>query len=233
MKSLPPSDLYEQELQYWPYRESLIKVEDIICTQVPENGEILDLMCGPGYLLGKIHTRMPSFDLTGVDIDRRYVKYAREKYRGINFEQGDVLSWMPKQTQSFDAVICTGALHHIPYEKQASVIERMASMIRPSGFALISDCYISDYSNETQRKVAAAKLGYEYVKATIENGAPDACINVCIDVIHNDVLMDEFKTSLKKRMPIFNRVFDHVQTIKTWPKNDFRSYGDYVTILRQ
>lgn len=157
----------------------------------------------PGYLLGQIAAQRKDLTLLGVDSDERYIDHSREKYPGINFEVGDILLWKPKEP--FDVVICTGSLHHIPYEKQEEAVERMASMVKPSGFCIISDCHIDDYSDEKERKIAAAKLGYEYLRETINNGAPEDVVAATIDILHNDVMMDEFKTSLKKRLPIYKK----------------------------
>ncbi|MFA6383190.1 MAG: class I SAM-dependent methyltransferase [Parcubacteria group bacterium] len=229
MKGLPDSKIYEQELEYWPYKASWHKVLDYICQNTPENGSLLDLMCGPGYLLGKIAEKRGDIELKGMDVDERYVSYAKEKYPKIDFDLGDIFLWKPEK--QFDAVVCTGSLHHIPYDQQEDAVKRMASMVKPEGFVLISDCYIDDYSNETKRKLAAAKLGHEYLKGTIENGAPDPVIEPCIEILWNDVLMKEFKTSTKKRLPIFEKYFQKVETLKTWP-NFESEYGDYISICR-
>lgn len=229
LKGLPDSEIYEQELEYWPYKKSWNMVFDYICKNSPENGSLLDLMCGPGYLLGKIAEKRPDLNLKGIDIDERYIPFAKEKYPHIDFELNDIFSLSEKN--KYDVVICTGSVHHLPYEKQEDGIKIMASLVKPEGFVLISDCYVDDYSNETERKLAAAKLGYEYLKGTIENQAPDPVIEPTIEILYNDVFIKEFKTSIKKRFPIFQKLFKRVETMKAWP--DFVSeYGDYITICK-
>jgi len=229
MKELPESKIYEQELIYMPYKKSLKKVLDIICSQAPAKGSLLDLMCGPGYLLGQISKKRKDLFLYGVDSDKRYVTFSKEKYPKINFETGEILSWKSKQL--FDIVICTGSLHHIPYKKQAQAVKKMASIMKPNGFCIISDAHIDNHSNEKERKIAAAKLGYEYLIETVKNGAPKKVIIETINILHNDVMMDEFKTSLKKRMPVYKKYFGNVELFKTWPKTDSQ-YGDYIVICR-
>lgn len=230
MKGLPDSKIYEQELEYWPYKASWNKVLDYICQNTPKNGYLIDLMCGPGYLLDKISKKRKDLLLKGTDIDKRYIVFAQKKYPHIDFELRDVFSL--KEKKQFDVIICTGSLHHIQYERQEEVVKIMASMVKPEGFVLISDCYINNYSNEQERKIEAAKLGYEYLKGTIQNGAPEVVIEPCIDILWNDVFMKEFKTSMKKREIIFKKIFKDIETLKTWPT--FKSeYGDYITILRR
>lgn len=227
MKGLPDSQIYEQELEYWPYKESWNMVFDYICANAPQNATLLDLMCGPGYLLGKLAAKRPDLKLKGIDIDQRYIPFAQAKYPQIEFELNDIFSLAEKE--EYDVVICTGSLHHLSYDKQEQGIAVMADLVKPDGFVLISDCYINDYANETERKLAAAKLGYEYLKGTIENQAPDLVIAPTIEILDNDVFMKEFKTSLKKRTPQFEKHFKSVETRKAWPKLE-SEYGDYITI---
>ncbi|MDD5340819.1 MAG: class I SAM-dependent methyltransferase [Patescibacteria group bacterium] len=229
MKELPESKIYELELLYMPYKKSLEKVLEIINSQAPKNGTLLDIMCGPGYLLGQISDKRGDLKLVGVDLDERYISFSKEKYPKISFEVGDTLSWQPQQL--FDVVICTGSIHHIVYEKQDRAIARIADMVKPDGLVIISDCHIDDYANEKERKIAAAKLGYEYLVETIKNGAPDDVIAATVDILHNDVMKNEYKTSLKKRLPIFNKYFGNVEVVKTWPDIESQ-YGDYIMVCK-
>ena len=226
--TMPDPRTYERELEFMPYRDSLVAVAAYVIKVAPENGNVLDLMCGPGFLLGVLAMRRPDLKLTGVDIDQRYIDYARKKYPRVRFEQKNILDW--QTDERFDGVLCTGALHHIPYGQQEKALERMASFSTPEGLVVLSDCYVNDYSNGRERKLAAAELGYEYLRATIENNAPDDVIQATADIIANDVLTREFKTSLAKRLESIERFFQIEGTIKTWPAYPTR-YGDYVHFL--
>ena len=122
MKGLPDSKVYEQGLQYWSYFISLNKVLDYLARNVPQNGTLIDLMCGPGYLLGKIAEKRPDLKVRGMDIDNRYIIHAKSKYPHIDFKLGNVLTWTPDE--QYDAVICTGPLHHIAYEQQEEAVKK-------------------------------------------------------------------------------------------------------------
>jgi len=227
---LPPPETYEQELRFMPYRKSLALVENIVCADAPYSASILDLMCGTGYLIGKIAEERPTSHLIGVDLNKKYVKFAKRNHPPEQFEVGDILTW---QAVPFEVVLCTGALHHIPYEQQEQAIANIASLTNPKGFAIISDCYIDDYSNERERRLAAARLGYEYLRVTIANGAPSDVVNATADILRNDVAGLEFKTSVKKRLPVLQRHFGEVKTMKVWPNKQVGGYGDYVHVLRR
>ena len=229
MKALPIPETYEDGLKYWPYRKSLAAVREHVVDHAPMNATVLDVMCGPGYLLGQIAKRRSDLSLAGVDIDERYVPYGRATYPGVSFEQGDVLAWKPEST--FDVVLCTGSLHHIPYAKQEDAIAAIAAMVRSSGFAIISDCYVDDFEGEIERKLAAAKLGHEYLVETIRNGAPDKVVEWTVDILWNDVLEHEYKTSVEKRLLQLKKHFTDVLTSRIWPSHSADTgYGDYVHI---
>jgi len=230
MKEAPDSKIYEDSLTYMPYKTSWQKVLDTISTKTPQGASLLDIMCGPGHLLGKVKEIRNDITLYGIDIDPRYIEYSKKAYPDIDFSEGDIRSLEIKE--SFDVVVCTGSVHHLPYEEQEGAIQKISQLTKSGGFAIISDCHIEDYTNEEERMLAAAKVGYEYIKATIQNGAPKDVVEFTLDILNNDVMMNEFKTSLKKRLPTPEKYFDNVEVIKTWPESD-SEYGDYVMICRK
>lgn len=231
MKKLPESEVYEASLRYWPYKESINRASLYLTGgAVPLHARVLDIMCGPGHLLGEIAKRRSDLLLTGVDIDKRYVRHGRETCPTATFFQGDVRSWQVREP--FDVVICTGALHHVRYEEQEAAIANIAALVKPGGFAFIADCYIDDWpdGDETKRRLAAAKLGYEYLAETIRNGAPDDVIAWTMDILHNDVLGHECKTSVAKRGPLFAKYFKKVSIeVQAWPY-PHTGYGDWIHI---
>ena len=83
-----------------------------------------------------------------------------------------------------------------------------------------------------QKARALAKLGYEYLRETIQNGAPEPVVEATIEILWNDVLMKEFKTSMKKRQVMYEEFFDNIETFKTWPTLE-SEYGDYISICRK
>ena len=229
MKPFPDSKIYEQEFEFMPWRILIKEILEIIEKEVPEKGSVLDLMCGPGHLLGKIADIRSDLNLEGVDISEEFVQYAKSKYPNISFQIADVLSWNPKK--KYDLILCTGGLHHLPYDKQKLFLERIPDFLSPNGFAIFADSYIDDFSNESERKQAAAKLGYEYLVAVIKNNAPDEIIEATVDIFYNDVMGFECKTSIKKLEPFFKKLFSQVEINKTWPDTD-SGYGDYYIVCK-
>ncbi len=229
MVELPPSKVYEKEFKYMPWGIWVAQVLDLVASKVPKNGSVLDLMCGPGYLLGEIARRRSDLALEGVDLSEEFISHARSKYPGIVFHLDDVLAWEP--AQKYDLVVCTGGTHHLPYEHQVPFLEGIPGLLKPDGFCIFADPYVDDYSNESERQQAAAKLGYEYMLATMKKGAPEDIVKATIDILYNDVMGLEFKTSLKKLEPVFRRIFSEVEIHKTWPETE-SEYGDYYIVCR-
>jgi len=229
VQNLPTAEIYQKEADYMPWGILISEIIEHVIQNVPKNGTVLDLMCGTGYLLGKLQEKRPDVQFTGVDLEDEYIQYAKKQYPSIEFITVDVLDW--DSGDQYDAVLCTGGLHHIEYHKQESLVKRVAELVKPSGFAIIADPYIDDYSNEEERKLAAAKLGYEYLIATIKNGAPDDVAEATASLIPNDVALVEFKSSIQKMRPYFDSHFGRVDQYKTWPEED-TEYGDYYFVVK-
>ena len=229
MQNLPTSEVYEKEFKYMPWGVLVKEVKEYVVRHAPLNGSVLDLLCGPGYLLGKLQSVRNDLSYHGVDLESEFIEHAHKIYPSIFFEVGDAIKWNSKN--QFDVVLCTAGLHHLPYSQQETFIEKLSRLVKKDGFVIIADPYIDDYSNESERKISGAKLGCEYLVSTIQNGGTDDVIKAAIDILSNDVQLVEFKASIKKNKPIFEKYFSVVEMHKTWPKKETQ-YGDYFFILR-
>lgn len=224
MNELPTASVYEQEFEFFPWGKLIEEVLDHICQHAPQNGKILDLMCGPGYLLGKIQESRPDLELFGVDMNEEFINHAQQQYQNITFETADILKW--KTSNTFDLVVCTAGVHHLQYHEQGPFVSKIPLLLADKGKAIFADPLTEDYSTESERKQAAAKLGYEYLLATIQKKAPEDIIKAAIDIMYNDVMGFEYKTSLDKMHNILKKTFSKVSTRKVWPKTE-STYGDY------
>jgi len=229
MNNLPEPNVYEREFEFMPWGRLIKRVAEIVVKKAPHEGRILDLMCGPGYLLGKIAEKRPDLKASGVDIDRRFIGYAKAKYQNIKFIEADALEW--ETSEKYDLIICTAGLHHLPYKNQYSFVKKVKSMLKSGGLCIFADPLIDDFKNERERRASAARLGLEYLTATIKNGAPDEVTEAAIDIMRNDVMGAEYKTSLVKIKKIILGSFSRLKIIKTWP-NVKSEYGDYILIAR-
>jgi 2-polyprenyl-3-methyl-5-hydroxy-6-metoxy-1,4-benzoquinol methylase len=229
MDHLSDPELYDRSIGYMPYAESVATVLEHVALHAPKKAHVLDVMCGTGSFLGQLHAKRPDLICHGTDLSDDFVGYANARYPGITFEQADIVEM--DHIVPADVVTCLGALHHVEYDLQPTAMLNLASMVKPSGFAVISDCYIDDYRDETERMLAAEILGREYLQHGLECGAPDDIQALLRDIMRNDVEMLEFKTSIERRLPILKTIFKNVgkevETMRTWPKES-SGYGDYI-----
>jgi 2-polyprenyl-3-methyl-5-hydroxy-6-metoxy-1,4-benzoquinol methylase len=230
MKKLPKPEVYEKQFRFFPWGKLIREVLEYITKNISKNSIVLDLMCGPGYLLGQLASKRSDLHLTGVDINEGFIAYSKRMYPGISFIKSDAIEW--KSSGKYDLVLCTAGLHHIPYDKQEMFIRKISALIEEKGTGIIADPYVDSYSNEDERRRAASRLGYEYLKATLKNKPPEDIIKSAIDIMHNDVLGYEYKTSLQRTVPIFKRNFKEISVLKTWPLKD-SEYGEYCIIAKK
>ena len=223
---LPDAELYERTIDYWPYHISVNHVIDKACELAPRRARVLDMMCGPGSILADIAARRPDLELVGVDIKPEFIEYGHAAYPRINLFCGDVLNW--RASEPFDMVLCTGALHHLPFNRQPLGIRNLVRNLKRDGLSIISDCYVSPFTSERERRQAARELGDAYLQYAIEHDAPNDVIEWTIDILENDICGLEWKTHLNERLEHLCRMFSRVKTEHTWPVD--KQYGDYVHI---
>jgi SAM-dependent methyltransferase len=107
----------------------------------PANGRVLDVGCGAGYLWEHVAPRSPSgIELTLVDLSAGMVAEAVERATGTGrfaSVEGRVVDarWLPFHGESFDVVVSTYALYHVP-EPQRAVTE-LARVVRSDGLVAV------------------------------------------------------------------------------------------------
>lgn len=105
-------------------------------------GCLLDIGCGPGYLLALIGRRLPHLQLMGIDISQSMIQaahrnLARKGLEGrIAFRQGDIGS-LPLPDNSVDFVVTTFSLHHWRNPPQA--LREVFRVLKPKGQVLLFD----------------------------------------------------------------------------------------------
>ncbi len=230
MQNLPAAEVYADEIKYMPWGYLINELAAYCIASIPQNGSVVDLCCGTGSLLVMLQEKRPDISYVGVDLESEYTAYASKANPNIRFVTADVLEW--ESAEEYDTVLCTAGLHHLPFEKQEAFVKKISSLVKIGGFAIIADPYVDSFSNETERKIAGAKLGYEYLAETIRNKATDEVIEAAIEVLRNDVFGIEYKNSISVARPVFEKYFSTVDMHKTWPK-ETTEYGDYYFILKR
>jgi ubiquinone/menaquinone biosynthesis C-methylase UbiE len=107
-----------------------------------QQGSMLDLGTGPGYLPIEIVKRAPGIHITGVDLSRKLIHMARVnaqkagRLSQLSFEVGNS-SRLRFDDAVFDMVISTGMLHSL--KKPVDVLIEIKRVLKPGGDAWIYD----------------------------------------------------------------------------------------------
>lgn len=76
---------------------------------------ILEIGCGPGALAGALRRWYPNAEITGMDLDTAFIRFARENEEGVTFMEGDATN-LPFENETFDVTISNTVSEHIPPE---------------------------------------------------------------------------------------------------------------------
>jgi SAM-dependent methyltransferase len=85
-------------------------------TAVHAGTSVLDLCCGPGY--GAAAAASRGAQAVGIDFSLAMVETARGLHSAATFQQGDAEA-LDFETESFDAVICSFGVNHLPDPEKA------------------------------------------------------------------------------------------------------------------
>jgi ubiquinone/menaquinone biosynthesis C-methylase UbiE len=135
--------LYDFALRLWwrrgeRWRNGLIDRLDLRPGQ-----RVLDVGSGTGQLAFVIADRVtPGGSVDGVDAAVEMVSRAtrsnRRRRRPVTFRTARAQQ-LPFMEESFDAVTCTLALHHIAANGRRTAVEEMRRVLRPGGRLLVAD----------------------------------------------------------------------------------------------
>jgi len=81
-----------------------------------DSDKILDVGCGDGYYLHLLSNLGPKLDLTGVDSDKGALRSAGENLedKKIKLVRGDLMKKLPFKTNSFNKVVMSEVVEHLP-----------------------------------------------------------------------------------------------------------------------
>ena len=95
--------------------------------------KILEIGCGPGALAGALHRWYPNAEITAVDRDSEFVRYAKEHEPGIEFVEGDATN-LSFEDNSFDVAISNTVSEHI---EPSEFYGEQLRVLKPGGICLV------------------------------------------------------------------------------------------------
>ena len=94
---------------------------------------ILEVGCGPGALAGALRRWYPKAEITGLDRDKEFIRFARAHEPGVLFREGDATA-LPFPADSFDVTISNTVQEHV--EPSAFFGEQLR-VLQPGGVCLV------------------------------------------------------------------------------------------------
>ena len=106
------------------------------------NGVLVDVGCGPGYLITRISREIPNLRIVGVDISDEMIQKASANLFSlglgdrVEFRKGDIKK-MPFKDEAIDFIVSTFSLHHWSNPRQS--LNEIWRILKPKGQFLIFD----------------------------------------------------------------------------------------------
>ncbi|MER7755182.1 methyltransferase domain-containing protein [Kitasatospora sp. NPDC097643] len=103
---------------------------------------VLDVGCGTGYLTRRMAAAVaPNGTALGIDPSTQVVDHARHLATGLagcTFERG-IAEGLAAPDASFDVVVSSLMIHHLPAEARSQALAEMYRVCRPGGRLLVAD----------------------------------------------------------------------------------------------
>lgn len=136
------------------------ELADRLSKETPENGRILDVAPGPGYLSIELAKR-GRYEIVGLDISKTFVRIAKENALkesvNIDFQHGNA-SAMPFGDNMFDLVVCRAAFKN--FSQPVEALNEMFRVLKPGGRAIIGDLRKDVSSEEIAAYVEKTGIGF-------------------------------------------------------------------------
>jgi SAM-dependent methyltransferase len=104
-------------------------------SEVRGRGQVYDLGCGPGQTTAFLHGC--GVNVRGLDLSGELLRQARQRYPGVEFDQGDMLA-LPLADASLGGVVAFYAIVHLCPAGLQRAVEEMHRVLRPGGRLLIA-----------------------------------------------------------------------------------------------
>jgi SAM-dependent methyltransferase len=121
--------------------EGRLRQRTLDLARVDAGDHVLDVGCGTGTLALAAHRRAgPDGSVRGIDASAEMIARAKAKSTRsglpVHFEVGAAQS-LPYADSTFDVVLCTLVIHHLPEDARAAAVAEMRRVLKPGGRLLI------------------------------------------------------------------------------------------------
>ncbi len=169
-------EVYAQEGEDDPnFRDDLVSWK-VIERLTPDEGTLLDMGCGSGYLLSYLEKSKPNLNLIGIDLSPEGIKTASKRTKA-ELKVGNILS-IPLDDETVDCLVSTEVMEHIVEVERA--VKDCARVIK-SGGRIVNIFPYKDY-------VPNAEHVREYDESVVELYNP-YFNNVKVEVITHPIFI--------------------------------------------
>jgi ubiquinone/menaquinone biosynthesis C-methylase UbiE len=147
------SETYERSFIQWLLFD---RVHRGVLARIPGNFgpvNILDIGCGTGRLLRRMHVRWPSASLVGVDVAEGMVARAREQTDYATIYQAPA-EHLPLENDSVDLATSTTSFHH--WSDQAQGVREAVRVLREGGLFILADMSLAAHGHPISRSAVKA-----------------------------------------------------------------------------
>ncbi|MBR6654534.1 MAG: methyltransferase domain-containing protein [Oscillospiraceae bacterium] len=95
--------------------------------------KVLEIGCGPGALAAALHRWYPNAEITAIDRDSEFIRFASEQEKDVRFLEGDATA-LPFTDESFDVTISNTVSEHIEPSK---FFGEQMRVLKPGGVCLV------------------------------------------------------------------------------------------------
>ena len=103
---------------------------------LPKGARILDAGCGAGVPVAKFLVDR-GYSVTGIDFSTSMINLACQQVPGAEFLEGD-MTHLTFPANSFDGVVSTYAIIHVPKEKHTTIYQNFYRVLKPGGILFFS-----------------------------------------------------------------------------------------------
>ena len=101
---------------------------------------VLDVGCGPGTNAG----RFAGVDYVGIDLNPRYIDYARHRY-GRDFRVADATRFEALPDERFDFILVNSFLHHISDDDTRSLLAHLRTLLTSGGHIHVLELVLPEH----------------------------------------------------------------------------------------
>lgn len=128
------------------YRRIFVDLDDLaklMRAWIPQAQNILEVGCGEGAMTERIVRAYPTAGVTAIDITPNVGRLFRGNTSSVTFSQESVDDVASRKPASFDLVVLSDVIHHVPIDLRHSLLGAIDRAMTPSGSLFFKDWIVS------------------------------------------------------------------------------------------